>query len=93
MVYRVLWCNMLPIQPGTQGRTPSLFDLHWVLLSALHNTWDQPLSSHPKDEAMVKFLAQGHKCHNWDSNPHSADFSYCTTVAKKKQVTNKRVIG
>ena len=21
---------------------------------------------------MVKCLAQGHKCHDWDSNPHSA---------------------
>ena len=29
---------------------------------------------HPKDEAiMVKFLATGHTCHYWDSNPHSAD--------------------
>ena len=30
-------------------------------------------TSHPKDEAiMVKCLAQGHKCHDRDSNPHSA---------------------
>ena len=35
MVYKVLWHNMLPIKPGTQGRIPSLFDnVHWVLLLA-----------------------------------------------------------
>ena len=31
-------------------------------------------TSHPKDEAIaVKGLAQGHKYHDPDSNPHSAD--------------------
>ena len=41
MVYKVLWRNMLPIQPGTLGRTPSLCTGFFYM--RLHNTWDQRL--------------------------------------------------
>ena len=36
---------MLPIKPGTPGRTPSLFDkcMHLVILRAMQNTRDQRL--------------------------------------------------
>ena len=40
MVYKVLWRNMLPVQPGKPG-WPLSIRVHWVLLGALHNTWDQ----------------------------------------------------
>ena len=58
-----------------RGRTPSLFRLeHWVLLSALHNTGDQQLYISSKGRSiMIKNLAYGHRCNDWDSNPHSAD--------------------
>ena len=35
---------------------------------------------HPKDEAMVKCLAQGHMCQDWDSNPHSADHNHQSLI-------------
>ena len=40
MVYKVLWGKMLPIKPGTSGRTPLLSDkkVHRILLCVLHNT-------------------------------------------------------
>ena len=42
-----------------------------VLVYTTHGTYS--FTSHPKDEAiMVKCLAQGHKCHDRHSNPHSA---------------------
>ena len=46
MVYKVLLRNMLPIKPGTPGRTPSLFRQCTVLFCVrIHNTQDQ-LTSH-----------------------------------------------
>ncbi len=37
-----------------------------------HGTYD--FTSHLKDEAVIiKCLALGHKCQDWDLNPHSAD--------------------
>ena len=58
MVYKVLWRNMLPIRPGTPGRTPSLFDKctgFFYMRYTTHGT--NGFTSHPKDEAMVKCLA------------------------------------
>ncbi len=50
--------------------------LIWVLVRALailiHRTYG--LMSRLKDKAiMVKSLAQGHKCHDWDLNPYSSE--------------------
>ena len=47
----------------------------WVLMSIpIPVQGTNTLISHPKDEQIIlKYLAQGHKCHNWDSNPHSSD--------------------
>ena len=48
-------------------KCPGFFYVHYTT----HGTYS--FTSHPKDEAiMVKCLAQGHKCHDRDSNPHSA---------------------
>ena len=48
-------------------KCPGFFYVHYTT----HGT--HSFTSHPKDEAiMVKCLAQGHKCHDRDSNPHSA---------------------
>ena len=61
-------------QPGTPGRTPSLFDKctgFFYMRYTTHGT--NGFTSHPKDEAMVKCLAQGHSVTAGDSNPHSAD--------------------
>ena len=52
MVYKVLWRNVLPIKPGTPGRTPfsfhectGIFNVHYIT----HKT--NSFMSHPKDEA------------------------------------------
>ncbi len=63
------------IKPGTLGRTPSLYDKctgFFYVRYTTHGT--NGFTSHPKDEAiMVKCLAEGQKCPDRDSNPHSAD--------------------
>ena len=57
-------------QPGTPGRTPSLFDKctgFFYVRYTKHGT--NFLTSHTKDEVMVKCLARGHKCHSWAEDP------------------------
>ena len=52
IVYKVLWCNLLPIKPGTPGRTPSLSDKctgFFFVCYTTHGT--NGLMSNPKDEA------------------------------------------
>ena len=67
--YKVLRRIQQP-QPGTPGQTPSLFvKCTGFFHYALHNTWANGFTSHPRDEAMVKCLAQGHKCHGWEFGP------------------------
>ena len=58
MVYKVLWLNMLPIQPGTPERTPFFFDKCTGFFYMRYITYGTyGFTSHSKDEAMVKCLA------------------------------------
>ena len=56
-------------QPGILGRTPSLFDKRTAFFYMHYTTnGTSSFTSHRKDEAMVKCLAQGHSVTAWDSN-------------------------
>ncbi len=66
---------MQPIKLRMPGQTPFLYDKYTGIFDVhytTHGTYG--FTSHPKNEAiMVKCLSEGHKCHDRDSNPHSAD--------------------
>ena len=71
---------MQPIKPRTPRRTPYL-DVKCTRFFYVHNTTPRTyrFTVPPKDEAiMVKCLACGHKCHDGDSDPHSADQKHGT---------------
>lgn len=59
MIYKVLWCNMLPFNPGTLGATPFLDDKcsgFFQVLYTTHRSYD--FKSHLKNAATtVKCLA------------------------------------
>ena len=53
----------------------------YIALKLFHSQY-QPLPSHVpiyspgwREAIIVKYLAQGHKCHDHDSNPHSGDLA------------------
>ena len=75
MVWKVLLHNMLPIRPGTPGWTPFLYDKctrYFYVNNITLRTFG--FMSHLKEKASwVKFLAQGHMCHNPQSNLHYSD--------------------
>ena len=57
MLYKVLWRNLLPIGPGTPGRTPSLFDKctgFFYMRYITHGT--SRLRSRPKDKALISYV-------------------------------------
>ena len=57
-------------KPGTPGRTPSLFDKCTGLFNMRYTTHGtNGFTFRLKDEAMVKCLALGHKCHGWAFEP------------------------
>ena len=76
ILYTYLECFLVHFaaNPEAPGQAPSLYDKcpgFFYVHYTTHGTYS--FTSHPKDEAiMVKCLAQGHKCHDRDSNPHSA---------------------
>ena len=57
----MLWCNLLPVRPGTPGRTPSLYNkctVHFYVHYTTHRTVG--FTSHPKDAViMVKETSLG----------------------------------
>ncbi len=65
-----------PRPAETRGKTPSLSDKYkLVLLRALHNKQDLQLYVPSKGQSNngKSVLLNGHKCHDKDLNPHSAD--------------------
>ena len=71
MVYKVLWRNRLPVKPGTQGQTPSLFANCTGFFYVRHTIQGTNcLTSHPKDKAKVKCPVEGHRWHDNYSSPH-----------------------
>ena len=72
MVYKVLWCRMLPIKQGTPEPTPFLWDnCTGFFFCVLHNIQDQQLYVPPEWQSIMKCLkdkaSEGHRCPDWDS--------------------------
>ena len=70
-------CNVLQYAANQTRNTraaPSLYCKCTGFFYVRHTTHGtNGFTSHPNDEAMVKCLASEHRCHDWDSDPHSAD--------------------
>ena len=103
MVNKVLWCNMMPIKPGTPGE-PLIFSINALggSFTGVHTQFTGPTALCPirrtKHHGQKCLALKGHRCYDLESNPHSADqkhqsLSPVPLTARPRHAKVKRHLG
>ena len=66
-------CSIQPVPPNMQRTKLNHGGRYRTTTRTISALTEHPLTPGWREAIIVKCLAQGHKCHNQDSNPHSAE--------------------